>query len=132
MITSGLNTYDVTNSEHPTSPYADIANICKHVLFILLNSFKVKEGDYRHHQKALTKSEVEDLFTTLDLKSLVGTKTTNVAIFNAHKKKKKQVWQVREISFATWPQTEVRKTRVSKTVFKQRHMYFCGCSIYTT
>ncbi|KAL9963788.1 hypothetical protein ACROYT_G027330 [Oculina patagonica] len=95
-IRSGLNTYNVTISEHPTCdcPYANSANICKHVLFVLLNFFQVKEGDYRLHQKALTKSEVDALFKGLDLKSPTGTKPTNAAIFNKHKEaKKKQVWQ---------------------------------------
>ena len=53
MIRSGPSTYNLTISEHPTCdcPNENGANICKHVIFVLLNFFKVKEGDYRLHQK---------------------------------------------------------------------------------
>ncbi|KAL9974698.1 hypothetical protein ACROYT_G011769 [Oculina patagonica] len=111
-IRSGLNTYNATISEHPTCdcPYANSANICKHVLFVLLNFFQVKEGDYRLHQKALTKSEVDALFKGLNLKSPTGTKPTNAAIFNKHKEaKKKQVWQVQRCNTQPGPKPRCAK-----------------------
>lgn len=111
-IRSGLNTYNVTISEHPTCdcPYANSANVCKHVLFVLLNFFQVKEGDYRLHQKALTKSEVDALFKELDLKSPTGAKPTNAAIFNKHKEaKKKQVWQVQRCNTQPGPKSRCAK-----------------------
>lgn len=113
MIRSGPNTYNVTISEHPTCdcPYENSANICKHVIFVLLNFFKVKEGDYRLHQKVLTKTEVEALFSKLDLKSPSGTaKPSNIAIFNAHKEaKRKQVWQVQRYNSRPGPKPRCAK-----------------------
>lgn len=112
VIRSGLNTYEVKISEHPTCncPYANSANICKHVLFVLLNFFKVQDEDYRLYQKALTKNELDDLFSKLDLKSPVVTKPTNVAIFNAHHAaKRKQVWQVQRFKSQPGPKPRCAK-----------------------
>ena len=112
VIRSGLNTYEVKISEHPTCncPYANSANICKHVLFVLLNFFKVQDEDHRLYQKALTKNELDDLFSKLDLKSPVVTKPTNVAIFNAHHAaKRKQVWQVQRFKSQPGPKPRCAK-----------------------
>lgn len=113
MITSGLNTYNVNICEHPTCdfPFAKSVNVCKHVLFVLLSFFKVKEGDYRLHQKALTKSELDDLYRDLDLQPrVVKPKLTNITIFNAHNDaKKKQIWQVRRFQSQPGPMPRCAK-----------------------
>ena len=100
---SGFKVYKMNICQTPNCdcPYASSTNICKHVLFVLLHFFKLQERDYRLHQKALTKSEVQDLFSQLDLKSSgekSPTSTSVAGIFNAHSAtKQKQVWEVRQM-----------------------------------
>ena len=102
-ISSGLKVYKINICQTPNCdcPYASSTNICKHVLFVLLHFFKLQERDYRLHQKALTKSEVQDLFSQLDLKysgEKSPTSTSVAGIFNAHSAaKQKQVWEVRRM-----------------------------------
>lgn len=78
-VRSDSNTYNVCISDTPTCdcPYATNANVCKHVIFVLMKYFNVKSDDYKLHQKALTSQEVEGIFCQLELSSQFPSTTTS-------------------------------------------------------
>ena len=64
-VASGT-TYDVEINQFPSCScrYCCDKDVCSHVIWLLLNRFKVPESDYRLHQRGFTSLELEKIFAS--------------------------------------------------------------------